>query len=88
MATKKDEARFTIKFNAKNPRHNEAIQILNKYGRGMASLIAESLCMYVHYGAKNIDDLAKVVEQQSNPAHLQVDADFKNELNSALDVFG
>ena len=49
MEAKKDETRFTIKFNPANPRHKEAMRILNKDGgRRKASLIADALCMYVH----------------------------------------
>jgi len=50
MDTKKNEARFTIKFNPVNPRHREAMRILNETGRGKAALIADALCMYAHYG--------------------------------------
>ena len=51
MDTKKNEARFTIKFNPANLRHREAMRILNEAGRGKAALIADALCMYIHYGA-------------------------------------
>jgi len=60
MNNKKDKARFTIRFNPQNPRHSEAIHILNKHGKGMASLIADALCMYVHHGANMVDDLVKL----------------------------
>ena len=49
---KKNEARFTIKFNPINPRHREAMRILNDAGRGKAALIADALCMYVRYGCE------------------------------------
>ena len=51
MDVKKDESRFTIKFNPVNPRHREAVRILSEAGRCKAALIADALCMYVHYGA-------------------------------------
>ena len=51
MRTKKDEAKFTIKFNLVNPRHREAVRILNEAGRGKAALIAEALYTYAHHGA-------------------------------------
>ena len=51
MGTKKDEAKFTIKFNPVNPRHREAVRILNEAGRGKAALIAEALYAYTHHRA-------------------------------------
>ena len=57
MDAKKNEARFTIKFNPANPRHQEAIRTLNEAGRGKAALIADALCMYAHYGASMSADL-------------------------------
>ena len=59
MDAKKDETRFTIKFNPVNPRHREAIRILNEAGRGKASLIADAICMYIHYGADMGADLLR-----------------------------
>ena len=50
MAAKKDESKFTIKFNPVNPRHREAVRILNEVGRGKAALIAEALYIYAHRG--------------------------------------
>ena len=49
---KKNEARFTIKFNPANPRHREAIRMLNEAGRSKASLIADALCVYEHYATE------------------------------------
>ena len=86
MTTKKDESRFTIRFNQENPRHKEAIRILNRHGKGMASLIAESLCMYVHCGASTYSHLANV-EQKTTAPQLQESSNFQNTLNSALDFF-
>ena len=54
---KKNEARYTIKFNTANPRHREAMRILDKTCRGKAGLIADALCMFSHYGAGATDDL-------------------------------
>jgi len=91
MATKKDESRFTIRFNTENPRHNEAIQILNKHGKGMASLIADALYMYVH-GATNFNsphnesaglDITFLTAQ---PAEIS-EQDFQDTLNTALSAF-
>ena len=61
---------------------NKAIQILNKHGKGMASLIADSLCMYVHYGADFTGDLVT-----ATPPIVQPQNDSQNKLNSALDSF-
>ena len=51
MGAKKDEAKFTIKFNLVNLRHREAARILNESGRGKAALIAEALYAYAYHGA-------------------------------------
>ena len=97
MAVKKDEARFTIRFNQENPRHKEAIRILNRHGKGMASMIAEALCMYAHYGANFTDDLVKIAKEETNTGRLGEDTtsnltavsqnDLKNTFNTALDSF-
>jgi len=66
MAIKKDEARFTIKFNSRYPHHSEAIRILNEKGRGMSSLIANALCRYANY-EENVDsDITGDVKQKAN----------------------
>ena len=57
MKTKKVEARFTIQFNLDNPRHKEAVQILNEAGRGKAVLIADALYVYSRYVANAIDNI-------------------------------
>jgi len=67
---KKDKERFTIKFNSKNPRHNEAMQILNDYGKGMSSLIADALCMYVHQGTNMTTKLIDKTKQEKRPARV------------------
>ena len=54
---KKNEARFTIKFNPANPRHREAMRMLNEAGRCKASLIADALSLYDCYGATACSDL-------------------------------
>ena len=67
MESKKNEARFTIKFNPANPRHREAIRTLNEAGRGKATLIADALCMYIHYGATMSADLLRSGITESAP---------------------
>ena len=51
MGAKKNESKFTIMFNPINPRHREAIRILNEAGRGKAALIADALYAYTHHRA-------------------------------------
>jgi len=55
---KKDETRFTIRFNPVDPRHQRAIEALEKAGRRKASLIADAICEYLaqygEYGATDI----------------------------------
>ena len=58
MYAKKDEARFTIKFNPLNPRHKEAMKVLNEAGRSKASLIADALCMFMHCGSRACGDIS------------------------------
>jgi len=82
MSNKKDTARFTIRFNQENPRHNKAMQILNKNGKGMASLIADAICMYTHYGADFTGDLVAVT-----PSTTQPQTNSKKKFNAALDSF-
>lgn len=91
MAAKKDIARFTIRFNIENPRHNEAMRILNKHGKGMASLIADALCMYVYYGASFNSSHKEpagldIASPMAKPAEVTQD-DFRDILNASLDAF-
>jgi len=70
MEAKKDATRFTIKFNPANPRHKEAMRILNEDGgRRKASLIADALCMYVHCNsvidASTMKNPVKVTKDES-----------------------
>ena len=44
---KKDEARFTIRFNPADPRHRKAMEALTASGRRKASLIADAVCEYL-----------------------------------------
>ena len=87
MDAKKNEARFTIKFNPANPRHREAIRILNEAGRGKATLIADALCMYTHYGANMSADLLRVNMKESALAaqNTKAGAD-KNEDDAFLNI--
>jgi len=67
MGTKKDKTRFTIKFCPANPRHQEAMQILDGAGRRKASLIADSLCMYFNRGGESGSDLGGTTYLESTP---------------------
>ena len=44
---KKDETRFTIRFNPADPRHQKTMDALNTAGRRKANLIAEAICDYL-----------------------------------------
>jgi len=44
---KKDEPRFTIRFNPVDPRHQKAMNALEVAGRRKASLIADAVCEYL-----------------------------------------
>ena len=45
--TKKDEARYTIRFNPADPRHKRAMAALDAAGRRKATLIADAVCEYL-----------------------------------------
>jgi len=62
--TKKNKATYTIKFNPIDPRHQEAMRVLDGAGRRKAQLIAEAICLYVHYGATMVSDLQGFRPQQ------------------------
>ncbi|MCL1882710.1 MAG: hypothetical protein FWF81_03025 [Defluviitaleaceae bacterium] len=44
---KKDETRFTIRFNPVDPRQNRTMNALEAAGRRKATLIADALCEYL-----------------------------------------
>jgi hypothetical protein len=44
---KKDETRYTIRFNPSDPRHRKAMETLNIAGRRKATLIADAVCEYL-----------------------------------------
>ena len=72
MDDKKTPAKFTIRFKPSNPRHQQAIRMLNEAGPGnMAALIADALCMYAHYGTAMVGDLVSVENDNPNPVMLQ-----------------
>ena len=53
---KKDETRFTVRFNPIDPRQKTAMDVLKSSGRRKASLIADALCEYL---ARHIGDGAE-----------------------------
>ena len=44
---KKDETRFTVRFNPADPRHRTTMDILGLAGRRKATLIADAVCEYL-----------------------------------------
>ena len=75
MEDKKTPAKFTIRFKPSNPRHQQAIQMLNEAGPGnMAALIADALCMYAHYGTAMVGDLVSAEKHNANPVRLQCES--------------
>jgi len=61
--TKKNKATYTIKFNPIDPRHQEAMRVLDGAGRRKAQLIAEAICLYVHHGATIVSDFQRYRSQ-------------------------
>jgi len=70
---KKDETRFTIRFNPADPRHQRAVEALEKAGRRKASLIADAICEYLarhgEYGAADIFSPAPLPPAVPTPPH-------------------
>ena len=50
---KKDETRFTIRFNPTDPRHHRVMTALKASGRRKASLIADAVCEYLERHDRN-----------------------------------
>jgi hypothetical protein len=51
---KKDEARYTLRFNPKHPRHKRTMEFLDSVGRHKASYLADIVCEHLdrhHYGS-------------------------------------
>ena len=71
MDSKKDVARFTIKFNPANSRHREAMRVLNEAGRNKAALIADALCLYAHYSTNTAADLVGRAKPGDKSRHIQ-----------------
>jgi hypothetical protein len=44
---KKDETRFTIRFNPTDPRHKKTMEVLSAAGRRKSTLIADAICDYL-----------------------------------------
>jgi hypothetical protein len=65
MTTKKDEARFTIQFNAADPAHRRAIDLLNGLGRrSKAQYIVNAVLRYeTEGGTSNIGEIETVVRR-------------------------
>jgi hypothetical protein len=65
---KKDETRFTIRFNPADPRHQRAMDALKASGRRKAYLIADAICEYMALHGGN-DHLAALphIKQTSLP---------------------
>jgi len=73
---KKDNARFTIRFNPADPRHQRAMNVLESAGRRKASLIAEAVCEYLvrHGGAEPVDTI-----NYTSPQVEELDNEFSRE---------
>ena len=82
--TKKDESRFTIRFCVANPRHREAIKILNEAGRRKASLISDALLFYVRHGTEFTTDLATSPIQFQREIRVAVQESYKVPVNTSL----
>jgi hypothetical protein len=52
---KKDETRFTIRFNPIDPRQFKAMNALEAAGRRKATLIADAVCEYLERRGENIE---------------------------------
>ena len=75
---KKDETRFTIRFNLADPRHQIAMNALSAAGRRKSTLIADAICEYLarHSGEGMADVLSLI---SPSPIHAQNVAALQNE---------
>jgi hypothetical protein len=67
VPTKKEENRFTIRFNPADPKHRKTMGVLISAGRRKASLISDAICEYL---ARHDGDTAAVAvfyEKQTAP---------------------
>lgn len=86
MAEKSSPGRFTVQFNAADPRQAEVIDILNQQGRRKASFLTDAIWQYVHgtddspqhqtpaaISTRQIEEIVKrvITEQQKKPARQQ-----------------
>jgi len=73
---KKDETRFSIRFNLADPRHRKAKEILEASGRRKASFIADAVWEYVARYGENPAAIVPVIATAPNPAipHIKSDS--------------
>jgi len=66
---KKDQTRFTIRFNPADPRHQTAMSALELAGRRKATLIADAVCEYLlrHSDNECAYQLAPVFIENNSP---------------------
>ena len=95
---KKDETRFTIRFNPADPRHRKAMGALKASGRRKATLIADAVCEYLerHDGHDSVSQLqanhmplveSVIVPQQKEPAESHhSDDDLRNAVLGGLSM--
>ena len=88
MKIKKQEARFTIQFNLNNPRHKEAVKILNEVGRSKAMLIAEALYVYFRYVSNAINHIGsnKSQHEVTTTIHEKLEVSEIAPLNEDIDT--
>jgi hypothetical protein len=58
---KKDETRFTIRFNMADPRQQRAMQALEASGRRKATLISDAVCEYLAQHGENAEASACII---------------------------
>jgi len=68
---KKEEARFTIKFNPSDPIEREMINLLNGSDRRKAAMLKAWYVVYAHYKDEAIAKLLSVKDHNANSVRLQ-----------------
>jgi hypothetical protein len=66
---KKDETRFTIRFNPTDPRHKKTMEVLSAAGRRKSTLIADAICDYLIRYSNTVATSAFPIAPSSYTSH-------------------
>jgi hypothetical protein len=66
---KKDETRFTIRFNPADPRHKKTMEVLSAAGRRKSTLITDAICDYLMRYSNTVATSAFPIAPSSYTSH-------------------